>query len=116
MSNQLKELLDAARDWPEEDQAELATYAREIEARRTGVYIMTDDERSPSGARNVLRHVYIALYFIAEQPEVSQRTDNPDVRVKMVSRYRYKIFYRISDGCVDILHIRHTSRRPWRTS
>lgn len=31
---------------PEEDQEELAEYAREIEARRTGVYTMSDDERA----------------------------------------------------------------------
>jgi len=30
---------------PEEDQEELAELAREIEARRTGVYIVSDDER-----------------------------------------------------------------------
>ena len=29
-----------------EDQQELAEYAREIEARRTGVYSMSDDERA----------------------------------------------------------------------
>lgn len=30
---------------PREDQDELAEYAREIEARRTGIYTMSDDER-----------------------------------------------------------------------
>ena len=34
------------RPGPREDQDELAEYAREIEARRTGVYTMSDDERA----------------------------------------------------------------------
>ena len=41
----LKDVIRQAETWPEEDQAELAEYAREIQARRTGVYIMSDEER-----------------------------------------------------------------------
>ncbi len=41
----LKDVIQHAETWPEEDQAELVEYAREIEARRSGVYAMTDDER-----------------------------------------------------------------------
>lgn len=41
----LKDVLKRAETWPQEDQDELAEYAREIQARRTGVYVMTDDER-----------------------------------------------------------------------
>jgi plasmid stabilization system protein ParE len=37
----------------------------------------------------------------------------PGVRVVPLIRYPYKIFYRIADDTVRILHIRHTSRRPW---
>jgi len=42
----LKNIIDQIASWPEEDQDELAEYARDIEARRTGVYVMTDDERA----------------------------------------------------------------------
>jgi predicted transcriptional regulator len=38
-------VLEGVRSWPQEDQEELAELAREIEARRTGVYLMNDDER-----------------------------------------------------------------------
>jgi hypothetical protein len=41
----LKGVLEHAATWPQEDQEELAEYAREIEARRTGVYLMSDGER-----------------------------------------------------------------------
>lgn len=41
----LKELLEKAASWPEEDREELVEAAAEIEARRTGRYTMTDAER-----------------------------------------------------------------------
>jgi hypothetical protein len=43
---QISEVLEKVRSWPEQDQAELAEAAREIEARRTGIFVMTDDERA----------------------------------------------------------------------
>jgi hypothetical protein len=46
MRKTLRDLLAHAETWPREDQDELAEYAREIEARRTGVYRMSDDERA----------------------------------------------------------------------
>lgn len=43
---QIKSVLESVHSWPAEDQEELAELAREIEARRTGVYIMSDEERA----------------------------------------------------------------------
>ncbi len=72
------------------------------------------DARSPSGARNVLRAIYAGVQFIAENPDAAERTDDPSVRVKIVLRYRYKIFYSIAGDIIDVLHIRHAARRvPW---
>jgi hypothetical protein len=45
MSRQTKTLLEQVQSWPEEDQEELADVAREIEARRNGIYRLSDDER-----------------------------------------------------------------------
>ena len=43
----LRTLLDRAETtWPEEDLAELEAHARDIQARRTGIYELSDDERS----------------------------------------------------------------------
>jgi hypothetical protein len=42
----LKEVIEQAVTWPQRDQEELAEYAREIQARRTGVYVMSDEERA----------------------------------------------------------------------
>jgi hypothetical protein len=43
---QIEAVLESVRRWPQEDQQELAELAREIEARRTSVYVMDDEERA----------------------------------------------------------------------
>ena len=43
-TDRLDDLVRRAADWPEEDIRELATYARAIEARRAGVYQVSDEE------------------------------------------------------------------------
>ena len=43
---QIDVVLEKVRSWPREDQEELAEVAREIEARRTGVYVLSDEERA----------------------------------------------------------------------
>jgi predicted transcriptional regulator len=45
MGEKLKEVLQKAESWPDEDQEELVDLAREIESRRSGVYRLSDDER-----------------------------------------------------------------------
>jgi hypothetical protein len=45
----LRDVLEHAATWPREDQDELVEYAREIEARRTGIYTMSDDEQVAVG-------------------------------------------------------------------
>ena len=37
----------------------------------------------------------------------------PGVRVALLRSYRYKIFYRVAGVAIRIVHIRHTSRRPY---
>jgi toxin ParE1/3/4 len=70
-------------------------------------------ERSISGAQNVVTSIREAVAQLGKQPHSGYRTDRPDVRVLFVVRYPYKIFYRVRDDVVEILHIRHTSRRAW---
>ena len=71
------------------------------------------EQRSPSGARSVLNAIYASIHLIAEHPLSYQRTDDPDIRVHVVRRYRYKIFYSVTGETVEIIHVRHTSRRSW---
>ena len=70
-------------------------------------------ERSPDGAQGVLRGIYASIQLIAEQPLSYQRTDDPDIRMHAVQRYRYKIFYSVAGDSIEIIHVRHTARRPW---
>ena len=44
MSPNTKLLLERVESWPTEDQEELAEYARDIEARRSGFYQATPEE------------------------------------------------------------------------
>jgi hypothetical protein len=44
MTATTKKLLEQVASWPQEDQDELAEYARDIEARRSGVYRATPEE------------------------------------------------------------------------
>jgi len=46
MNRTLKEVIEHAATWPQEDQEELAEVVREIESRRSGVYRPSDDERT----------------------------------------------------------------------
>lgn len=71
------------------------------------------NERSPQGARNVLHAIHQAVADVAVSPLAAPRTSDPGLRVKILGRYRYKIFYAVNDGEIEIIHIRHTARRPW---
>ena len=46
MSTDTKKPLERVASWPQEDQDELAEVAVEIEARRNGIYRLSDDERA----------------------------------------------------------------------
>ena len=46
MTVNVKNLLERVASWPQEDLEELEEFAREIEARRSGVYVMTGEERA----------------------------------------------------------------------
>ena len=50
--------------------------------------------------------------------ETAPRSGRPvigreDIRVAPLLRYSYNIFYTLIGDTVRIVHIRHTSRRPW---
>ena len=46
MPQSAKDLLRRVETWPEEDQEELLEMVRAIEARRSGVYLLSEDERA----------------------------------------------------------------------
>lgn len=51
---------------------------------------------------------------IARWPESARPSvGRPGVRVAVVGRYPYKIFYRLTRDAVQILHVHHVARQPW---
>ena len=74
-------------------------------------YARSDDqavgEMIAAGIREVVAR-------IARLPQMERAVvQRPVVRATLLLPYRYKIFYRIRSNTVRIVHIRHTSRRPW---
>ena len=54
------------------------------------------------------------IAHIAAHPRAAARViERPGMHVIPLIRYPYKIFYRVLEDRVRILHIRHTSRRSW---
>jgi addiction module RelE/StbE family toxin len=72
-------------------------------------------EHSPQAVAQVMASIFAAIEFIRRFPDAAEETRIPGVRGKLVPRNRYRIFYRVltSEDAVQILHIRHTSRRTW---
>jgi plasmid stabilization system protein ParE len=71
------------------------------------------DQRSPAAALSVKQLLERRIRSLAEFPFAAPRTDESGVRELTIMRYPYKVYYQTTDGEVHILHIRHTSRRPW---
>jgi hypothetical protein len=68
MIKTLRDVVRQAETWPQEDQEELAEFAREIEARRTGVYRMSDEEREAvrRGLAEADRGEFVSDELVAE--------------------------------------------------
>ena len=102
MTPMTKKLLEQVETWPPEDQEELAEFAREIAARRTGVYHATPEE---------LQAIDEALGQVARGELTSK--EEVEAAFAALVRYPFKVFYTVADETVTILHIRHAARRPW---
>ena len=71
------------------------------------------EQRSPEGARVVAIGLRQTIEVLASHPMSGASTGRPRVFVKIVPHYPYKVFYRLEKDFIDILHIRHSARRPW---
>ncbi|HEV7599623.1 MAG TPA: type II toxin-antitoxin system RelE/ParE family toxin [Bradyrhizobium sp.] len=68
---------------------------------------------SPAIADAIGRRLENVIDRICRAPEAAPRlSQRSQLRVVAVVRYPFRIFYRMRDDAIDILHIRHTSRRP----
>jgi toxin ParE1/3/4 len=68
----------------------------------------------PAIAPAVELRIRAVVTRIGRWPESARRSNKrPGVRVAPVGRYPYRIFYRVTEDAVEILHIHHAARRPW---
>jgi plasmid stabilization system protein ParE len=68
----------------------------------------------PKIAGAIAQRIERVIERIARQPHTAPKVaGRSNVRVVLVFRYPYKIFYRTQENMVEILHIRHTARQPW---
>ena len=67
----------------------------------------------PKIAALIVRRVIERAEALSRHPYTGRPADHPGIRVAALPRYRYLIFYRITDEEVHVLHVRHMSRRPW---
>jgi plasmid stabilization system protein ParE len=71
-------------------------------------------QRSPGGAANVMAAVFAAIEFIRRHPHGAEKSNIPGVHAKVVKKHRFKVFYRVNDDVIEIVHVRHASRQPWQ--
>jgi plasmid stabilization system protein ParE len=68
----------------------------------------------PTIAPAVEQRIRAVVARIARWPESARRSaKRPGVRIVPIGRYPYKVFYRVMDDAIEILHIHHVARRPW---
>lgn len=68
----------------------------------------------PAVAPVVERRIQAVVSRIGRWPQSARRsTKRPGIRVVPLGRYPYKIFYRVTEESVEILHVHHAARRPW---
>jgi toxin ParE1/3/4 len=70
------------------------------------------DQVSPSGAKSVKRALERRIRRLADIPSMAPATQEPGIYELSIVRYPYKVYYRVENDEVRIVHIRHTSRRP----
>jgi len=71
---------------------------------------------SPAIAESIATRLETVIDRICRLPKAAPRvSQRSQVRVATVVRYPFRIFYRVRGETIDILHIRHMSRRPLAT-
>jgi toxin ParE1/3/4 len=70
------------------------------------------EKRNPEAAVRIAAAIAKSISGLADFPEIGQATDDENVRVLRSAHHIYNIFYLVRGEEVQILHIRHPSRRP----
>jgi toxin ParE1/3/4 len=71
-------------------------------------------EQHPSGAAMFADLIDDAVERLLDHPYSAEQTEMRGVRRAYIRRFRYSVFYTVTDDEIVILHVRHASRRwPW---
>jgi toxin ParE1/3/4 len=88
-------------------------YSRRATADLAEIAAYYSSNASPKVAQSIERRFKEVIERIRRAPDSAPRvSQRSNVRVASVVRYPFRIFYRVRDDTIDILHVRHTSRRP----
>jgi toxin ParE1/3/4 len=71
------------------------------------------NERNPQAARAIVGRIIRRIRTLEHNPYSGRRTDRGDLYTFWVAGTTYRVYYRIDGDGVIIIHIRHTSQRPW---
>ena len=88
-------------------------YSRRALADLAGIATYYSINASQAIAESIERRFVEIVERIQRAPESAPRLEQrAGVRVVSVIRYPFRIFYRVRHDAIEVLHIRHTSRRP----
>ena len=71
-------------------------------------------KENPAAADQVREAFLNAIKLVGTRPHLGIRNVKvPELRSRLVTRYPYRIHYRVDEADIWIVHIRHSARRPW---
>jgi plasmid stabilization system protein ParE len=72
--------------------------------------------KNPLAAAAVENSIHATVARVAKRPKSARAVTQwaGHVRAVPLVRYPYIIFYQVADDRIEILHIRHTARAPWK--
>ena len=71
-------------------------------------------EQFPSVAPLLDKRIRDTVTRIRRWPQSARATaGRSDVRIVPLGPYPYKLFYRVREDTVEILHVHHAARQPW---
>ena len=68
-------------------------------------------ERNPGAAAGVVGTILNAANGLAQFPLLGRRGVVPGTRERVVTRYPYRIIYRVGDRTVEVLRVLHTAQQ-----
>jgi plasmid stabilization system protein ParE len=69
---------------------------------------------NPALVERVEDRIHAILALLRHAPESARVVmQRPGVRVVPLIHYPYRMYYRVTMNVIEVIHIRHTSRRPW---